>query len=143
MFQIGIEPNNKVFLDNLSYERDVIGEYYDDNWMRGRVAVHGGAFSGQYQACFQTTDFLSFLSELNTLYETLKGSAKFETLEGQLSILATGNGRGQIGIEVIAIDTPGMGAVLKTVFEIDQTELLTSIRQLKKLVVEFPVRNAE
>jgi hypothetical protein len=89
------------------YERAPVGEYYDDNWVRAEVFVSVGAFKGKYTAAFLTSDFVGFREELQVLHQSLSGQATFSTLEEQLSLKLSGNGRGGISLAGVAVDAPG------------------------------------
>ncbi len=141
-FSIGGNEHEKIEVELVCYEREPTGEYYDDNWVHGNVFISVGGFKGNYGAAFLTVEFSRFLDELQHLYKSLKGTAEFKTLEEQLYIKASGDGKGHISIEGEAVDAAGTGNRLNFNFEIDQTDLLSTIKQLKKLVKHYPVRGA-
>jgi len=122
------------------YERAASGDYHDDNWLSVEVSVKCGAFQGKFLAAFLTGELESFHTQLISLYQTLVGTAKFETLEGQLELRATGDGLGHIKISGEALDQAGIGN--KLIFEIvvDQTQLQTSVQSLAAVMLAFPVR---
>jgi hypothetical protein len=59
-----------------------------------------------------------------------------------LYIKASGDGKGHIRIEGEALDAAGIGNRLNFHFEIDQTDLSYTIKQLRGLVKHYPVRIA-
>ncbi|MFA9441774.1 hypothetical protein ACDA63_19260 [Uliginosibacterium sp. sgz301328] len=124
-----------------SYERGVTGDYYDDNWLNVIVSIKAGGFSGHFPTSFLTEDFFSFHEEVSALYETLKGSATFSTMEEQLSLSLVGNGRGGIKLTAVAVDEVGIGNQLKFAFPIDQTHLRSLLHDLKEVQAAFPVRS--
>lgn len=63
-------------IEVLSHERPLTGEYHDDNWLSVSISVSAGGFQGKTDAAFLTIDFISFLSQARTLYETLGGKAE-------------------------------------------------------------------
>ena len=141
-FSIGGVEREKVEVEVACYEREPTGEYYDDNWVRGNVFISVGGFKGNYSAAFLTHEFSRFLDELQNLYKSLKGTAEFETIEKQLYIKASGDGKGHISIEGEALDAAGIGNRLNFSLKIDQTDLSYTIKQLKELVKHYPVRIA-
>ena len=137
---LGGTEHNRVEIKVDGYEREPAGDYYDDNWLMARVRIAVGAFQGAFRASFQAHDFSGFLVELETVYATLKGVAEFRPLEEQLVIKAIGDGRGHIAIAGQALDSDMAANRLVFNFEIDQTDLALTIRQLKQLTAAFPVR---
>ena len=79
LFSFGQSEQERIEVDVHGYERDPIGEHYDDNWLRVEIRVRVGGFRGKASAAILTDELARFASELQTLYKTLKGSAKFET----------------------------------------------------------------
>ena len=124
----------------LGYERPVSGDYHDDNWVSVEVAIHCGSFQGKYSASFQIGELEAFHRQLVVLYEHLNGVAEFNTLEGQLSLEATGDGIGHIAIRGKARDQAGTGNSLLFEIHIDQTQLQDSVRSLADILASYPVR---
>jgi len=122
------------------YERSASGDYHDDNWLLVGISVAAGAFLGSFDATFQTSELSSLCSGLSTLYETLNGRVRFETLEDQLSLEFIGNGRGSIELRGEATDQPGIGNKLIFTVAFDQTQLHRSLHALKAALSAFPVR---
>jgi hypothetical protein len=139
-FSIGGEENERLEVQIHGYERAPVGEYYDDNWVRATVSVAVGAFSGEFDAAFLTSDFVGFRDELLVLNETLAGKASFTTLEDQLSLEFTGNGRGGIGLKAVAVDAPGIGNRLEFALDLDQSYLSGILGGLDEILREFPPR---
>ena len=122
------------------YERAASGDYHDDNWLSVEVSVNCGAFRGKFRAAFLTGELESFHAQLTSLYQTLKGNARFETLEGQLELEAIGDGLGHFKISGQARDQAGIGNKLIFEIGIDQTQLQTSVQSLATAMSAFPVR---
>ncbi|NJD05711.1 MAG: hypothetical protein FIA97_04340 [Methylococcaceae bacterium] len=140
-FSLGVSDSSRVTVSVKDYERSVVGEYYDDNWLAAVVDVHAGAFSGQFTAALETTDFVRFRDQLLRLYETLSGKAEFCSLEGQLYLELAGNGRGGMDVSGRASDRPGMGNTLSFDFEADQTDLPPVLKGLNEIILAFPARS--
>ncbi|MEO7111931.1 MAG: hypothetical protein ABI183_15920 [Polyangiaceae bacterium] len=112
----------------------------DAAWITARVAVHGGAFRGEYEAMLRAEDFPRFRGELQKLHESLGGTARFETMEEWLAIQIEGDGKGNFEASCVALDSPGMGNRLTFNVSFDQTELAAIIRALDAICAAFPVR---
>jgi hypothetical protein len=140
IFSFGHSEHERIEIDVIRYERSPTGEYWDDNWLVVEVRVNAGGFRGKISATFITTEFVEFLSDLRPLFETLKGEAKFETMEGQLSLQLVGNGNGGIELCGEILDQSGIGNRLNFILRFDQSQLKTAVRELEQVVSQFPVR---
>ena len=141
-FSLGGSEKSKVTVEVVGYERASSGKYNDDNWLNAVVSVSAGAFSGRFTASFVTSEFVAFRSQLQTLYQTLKGEAAFETLEGQLTLTLVGNGHGGVTLKGTALDQPGIGNSLSFELALDQTYLERALRDLDHIIGAFPVRSS-
>jgi hypothetical protein len=139
---IGSLRSERLSIFVIDYESLYSGEFYDDNWLRSRLEIQVGAFSGYFDLRFTTHDFVPFLKQLDSLYETLNSQAKFETIERQLGFSLLSNGRGGIDVSGYATDRVSVGNRLEFQFSIDQTYLVSTLRELRELAIEFPVRKA-
>ena len=139
-FSFGQSEHERIEVDVLGYERSPVGEFNDDNWLRVQIRVAVGGFRGKTDAAFITVELFAFLSELRMLYENLSGKAEFATLEEQLNLLLTGDGKGPIELVGEVADIAGIGNQLKFKFQIDQSQLRASIAELQRVVTEFPIR---
>jgi len=140
-FAFGGEEAERVEVQVHGYEREPVGEYYDDNWVRVFVLVNVGSFSGSFDATFLTSELLGFRESVNSLYESLAGVARFATLEDQLTLELTGDGRGHVQLKGLAIDAPGIGNRLEFQIALDQGHLSTALRGLNGITSSFPVRD--
>lgn len=139
-FSFGQSERERVEVNVLRYERAPIGDYYDDNWLEIEIRVQAGGFEGKMNAAILTEDLERFLSQLRPLYETLSGSAEFGTMEDQLSLKLTGDGKGHIELHGEVADRPGIGNRLHFALQFDQSQLRASISELEKATLQFPVR---
>jgi len=139
-FSIGESEHQRVEVAVLRYEREPSGDYYDDNWLAVEVSLAVGGFKGRYDASFLTTELKSFRDQAASLYESLSGEAKLDTLETQLRLTLVGNGKGNISLEGEAWDQPGIGNRLVFRLGLDQTYLAHTLKQLDAVVTRFPVR---
>ncbi|KRW67430.1 hypothetical protein AO741_20765 [Pseudomonas sp. TTU2014-105ASC] len=139
-FAFGGEEAERVEVQVHGYEREPVGEYYDDNWVRVSVHVNVGSFSGLFDATFLTSELAEFRVSVSSLYESLVGVARFTTLEDQLSLELAGDGRGHIQLKGVAIDAPGIGNRLEFQMALDQGHLSAALRGLDGIASSFPVR---
>ena len=113
---------------------------WDNNWVKTKVTVRGGKFSGQYSGEFMTVDFEKFKQDLSRLYDNLKGSANFNDVEGFLELKIKGDGIGHFEVQVKACDQPGVnGSELTFAMAFDQTELKELVNQLDRIIKQFPI----
>ena len=136
----GGEEKERVEVQVHRYERAPVGEHYDDNWVYVSVLFSIGAFAGNYKATFLTSDFVDFREGLRALHQSLEGVACFSTLEDQLTLKLTGDGRGHIELKGIAIDAPGTGNRQAFELALDQSYLPSVLKELDEIVRSFPVR---
>jgi hypothetical protein len=133
-FQVGIDAGDHliVAIHGRPDERD--------DWLDSTVTVSAGAFAGSYNAVLTTCDFPRFRQELQRLYDTLEGVARFSTIERQIAITLSANSRGCISVEGSAEDAIADGNSLKFRFETDQTFLPPLIRQIREIEMQYPNR---
>ncbi len=139
-FSLGGTERERIVVEVLAYERPPSGEYHDDNWLRVNVLVSAGAFSGGFHAAFLTDELVRFRDQMQTLYRTLRGEANFRTLEEQLLLRLTGNGRDEICVRGVAVDIPGTGNRLEFELMLDQSHLQSTLDSLNEVIDQFPVR---
>ena len=113
---------------------------WDRNWIKTKVTVKGGVFSGQFMADFMTTDFELFKRDIKNLDKDFNGTAKLEPAEGQLELHISGDGLGHFEVRCKATDQPGYGGTLSFVLGFDQTELPRLINELDKITNTFPIK---
>lgn len=124
-------------IELMQYDSDLD---WDKNWIKTRVTVKGGKFSGQYMGEFMTIEFEKFKREFTELYDNLSGTAKFSDLEGYLELKINGDGIGHFEVNIRACDQPGPYAKeLCFTMSFDQTELKELTHQIEKITKQFPV----
>jgi hypothetical protein len=139
-FSFGQSEQERVEVDVHGYERAPVGEYWDDNWLTVEIRVRAGGFRGQAAATIITSELTKFLSELHPLFETLSGGAEFTTMEGQLRLRLAGDGKGHIELQGEVAEQAGVGNRLHFTLQFDQSQLGASVRELERVISEFPVR---
>ncbi len=139
-FSLGGSKHERVEVIVSGYERQPTGDYHDDNWLSVEVSLSMGGFKGRFHASFLTDELMGFRDQLAVLYKTLKGEAKLVTMETQLLLNLSGDGRGGISLKGEASDQPGIGNRLLFDLDLDQTQLATTLRELDAVLERFPVR---
>ena len=124
---------------------DVIGlahpdakDNWDRKWVKSKVSLKAGGFTGQFACDLMTPDFQQFKEQLSELYEKLNGIAIFDTIEGQIKIRLKGDGIGHFMADCIVRDSPGTGNSLEFELEFDQTYIPEMINQLENITRTFP-----
>jgi hypothetical protein len=136
----GGQKDERLEIKVRGYERAPVGDRFDDNWLSVEVFVQAGAFTGSFSAAFLTGELRELHEQIVPLHASLKGVAKFRTLEEQLSFSLAGTGRGTLQLEGNARDRPGSVNTMSFSFALDQTQLHASERSLAALLAEFPER---
>ncbi len=112
---------------------------WDKNWVRTRITINGGAFSGWYIADFMTIDFEALRQIFDILYNDLNGMAVFADLEGALKLEIQGDGLGHFNVNVTACEEPCFGSTLNLTISFDQTYIKPLINQLSEIIKRFPI----
>ncbi len=111
----------------------------DGNWIDCDLQIVAGGFRGGFRANLRSEEFQTFLEEVEGLRRTLDGTASFTTLEGQIALSLTGDGKGHVRVTGEAIDTGGAGNRLRFIFDIEQAHLAPVCESVGHLLAAFPV----
>ena len=133
----GGKEQERLEITAIAREGDASDDYA---WLTVQVSVRAGHFQGQYPAAFVTQELADLYHQGIILYESLKGTAEFKTLERQLGFIMTSNHLGHIELKGEARDEAGTGNTLKFSLTFDQTQLRTSLAELASLLSAFKVR---
>jgi hypothetical protein len=125
------------------YERAATGEVWDDNWLRGAVALRiekppTATFCAKCDVAWQTTELHAFHESLRTLLDDLTGSARLATIEDQVELtIELKEGRGTFA---------GRGeahAIASVEFEAptDQSFLAPALGALRIIATKYPYRS--
>jgi hypothetical protein len=114
----------------------------DGNWIDCELQIVAGCFRGGFRADLRSEEFHTFLEEVEGLSRTRDGTASFTTMEGQIVLSLTGDGKGHIRVTGEAIDAVSVGNRLQFVFDIDQAQLPPISESLGHLLAAFPVTGA-
>jgi hypothetical protein len=138
---IGDAGAHHVLIRPISRSHPGLFDYWDGNWIDCEVEIAAGGFRGHFRAHMRSEEFAGFLTDVLVLERTLEGGATFTTMEGQLSVTLSGDGKGHVHVKGTSADEPGSGNRLEFGFDIDQTYLQQIARGLESFVGAFPVVN--
>ena len=113
---------------------------WDKNWIRSRVTVKGGAFSGKFLCSLYSWDFELFKRSLKKAYDNLEETATFATMEEQIQINCFGDGLGHFKVDCKTMDQAGTGNELRFKMSFDQTTIPNLVIQLDNITRAFSVR---
>lgn len=116
---------------------------WDRDSLDADIEISTGKFHGQYGGSFRVDDFFRFRDQLEGLYKTLEGKARFDSYEDSLTINVSTDGLGHFFADCIARDEPGIGSTLYfSPDSFDQTELPPILKALNEILERFPVSRA-
>jgi hypothetical protein len=94
--RVRIDADDGDFIDIEIVGREHPGaeDYWDGNWLSSRISVKGRGFRGSFDASLRVEDFIEMRDTVRACMADLRGTFVFETMEGQLSITAKGDGLG-------------------------------------------------
>ena len=114
-------------------------DYWDGNWLSCRVSIRAGAFRGAFDASLRAEEFVRMRDGVRVCMADPKGTFVFETMEGQLSIVAKGDGLGYFTAKCIARDEAGIGNLLTFELSFLHTQLGPLAADLDALLRAHPV----
>jgi hypothetical protein len=118
----------------------VVGrENQDCDWLRAKISVSAGAWSGDISESIDTDSLVSFRQQLQALYSRLEGKAKFEPIEPSINLTLKGDRLGHIVVSGVADDQPAIGNKLHFHFDLDQTYLPLLVSQIQMIENAYPI----
>lgn len=142
MINVPIEGSGgSISIEVLGYENPTASNDSDANWLRSRIRIAAGPFSGETDAALTTQDFVYFERELAEALRTLKGKATFQTDEDSLRFDVEMSSRGAATVSGAVKAGGGSQASLRFSFETDQSYLAQTKRALGEIVEHFPVQH--
>lgn len=136
---IGDAGAHHVLIRPMSRSHPGLFDHLDGDWIDCEIQIAAGGFRGQFRADLRAEEFATFSTEVLALNRTLEGAATFTTMEGQLAVSLTGDGKGHVHVQGTAVDEPGTGNQLEFGFDIDQTYLPQILQCLEYFLTAFPV----
>ena len=137
-FEIVGERSDSLAVHLLGYSNPSATDWSDGNWLDVEVKVEAGAFSARFRAKFRIDELERFYADVAALYERLTGEAVFETMEGQLELRASGDGRGHITVVGMCVDDASPANTLRFALRLDQTQLFGTKVQLADVLGRYP-----
>jgi len=107
------------------------GGRHMQGWLHPMVTIVAGPFSGATDVYCDASDFALLLPELQRLYDALRGTATFSTIERQVGFTLTGDGLGHIELRGFLYDRAGGSNRLDFAINFDQTLLWHSVSELR------------
>jgi hypothetical protein len=135
--------DGRLMLEASGYERPAAVDVYDANWLKTRVSIQSGPFSGIFQAPFSTYDFARLESQLADAVSRLTGKVEFESAEGDLAFSISFSNRGTAEVSGVAKPNAFAGARITFSFETDQSMLAEAVDQLTGLLRRLPVKEMQ
>jgi len=114
-------------------------DYDDGNWVDAEISMSARGLGGSYWAGLRAEEFERLRDDLVPMYESLRGSASLDSLEGWLKIEIDGDGMGHFDVRYLAVSRHSPRTALESSLRFDQTELPGVIDQLGSIITAFPV----
>lgn len=129
---IGSESGDHVIFDveNVDYTDGC-------DWVPCTLDIAVGAWLGTLDVSLGMRDFAPFRSQLRALFNTLDGSARFDTTERQIELECTANDLGHTTVSGVVDDQVSDGNLLRFSFSLDQSYLPPVIFQLQAIETTF------
>jgi hypothetical protein len=136
---IGDANGEHVLIAVLSRNHPGFFDYWDGNWVGCALEISAGGFRGAFRADLRSEEFRAFLDEAEALTRVLDGVATFSTMEEQIRVTLTCDGKGHVRVQGEARDAAGSPNRLHFCFDIDQTYLPQICGSLEVILAAFPV----
>lgn len=127
-------------IETFGYENLSAQNTSDANWLKCRVVINVGQFTGDYDASFTTSDFVRFRDELKALCNTMSGSASFITDEEALDCTIEMRKTGAALVKGKSQVHGNTTVILSFSFESDQSFFAETLRGVEAVVKEFPMK---
>jgi hypothetical protein len=130
----------------LRRERPSATDYWDGNWVVGRIDVRIPPWSGTYEALLRSGEFVRFREALESMNRDLTGVATFEPMEPWLELELEVDDLGHISVSGKAAPEGSdrvfgqVGLEFRLSSFLDQTALPNLIAELHQIEAAYPVR---
>jgi hypothetical protein len=139
-FKIGSSESQHLTVTPLYRPHETSQDFWDGNWLESKVDIRVGGFRGHFRASLRAEEFQRFKDQFAELYQDLKGSAEFSSLEDWLTVRVKGDGLGHFEAKCQAMDEAGTGNRLEFRLAFDQTDIPAMVKGLEQILEAFPVR---
>jgi hypothetical protein len=102
----------------------VIGPAPGGLWTKTEIQVRCDGWSGTANWSFYKGELRTFAEAIRRLYRDLTGAAELQPLEPNLTLTLTGDGKGHISAEGVAMNNLPSSTALTFSFSVDQTYLM-------------------
>ncbi len=117
-------------------------DYWDGNWLMTTAMYRSpGSWVCTSGPILRLDELVQLMTEGERLYSSLAGTATLPCIEPNLRVKMTGNGRGQIEVEV-AITSDQILEEHRFRDQIDQTLLPQIIQACHAIISKYPVRGS-
>jgi len=136
---IGRISSDHLLVRPIERENASSADFLDGNWVKCRVEVRSGGFSGAVDASLRAEAFASFRDQLRELSRTLKGNASFVPMEPWVTINLKGDCRHELEALCLVRDQLGGGNVLHATIKLEVSFLPEILAGLDRICEAFPV----
>src|SRR5882724_9758630 len=134
-FSLGFFDRERIEVTLIGSPADKETEGFD--WVKARVQVWAGGFTGDVQICICLSDIVRFRQELEPVYNDLRGAAEFKTIENQLYIRVESDALGHITATGYLKSDFVLGDELKFDLRFDQTLLFHTLSETADALFEL------
>ena len=125
------------------YERPDARGNVDGNWLNASAHIAVWGFRAEFPYDAYAPDLARFLTELEALCSSMKGTATYCALENDITLEGTIDSRGGVEWSGIAQNLHPFGAKLEFRFRSDQSYLPDLISQMAEVLNTYPIRGQE
>ena len=139
-FSIGYPDKERLEVTLVGAPANPKTEGYD--WVKALVQIQVGAFNGEVEIYMCISDMVRFKEQLEPVYQNLKGTAEFKTIEGQLYIRVEADKLGHVQATGHLSDDLASGNKLDFEIRYDQTLLWHTISEINEALTGLFRRTA-
>ena len=130
-----------IALEIAEFERPNSANVDDANWLVGQLTITLKYFSCQMPISLGVLDLAQLQSELQSCLKILGGTARLRPLEPVLQLDLAFDRRGHVTVSGFAQTLGPRKTTLSFSFDSDQSYLTEADRQLRRVLLNFPIQN--
>jgi hypothetical protein len=131
----------RVRLEVIKYENMLAKSIDDANWLQAKLDVMAGPFSGSITLALTSNELELLHRKLSNAIKLLTGNIEFATMEGNLRLQMTFERTGEVLVQGSVTQDEAEENVLQYYFLTDPITLEAVVRDLERLVRQFPVKH--
>jgi hypothetical protein len=135
---LGDPRSEHVRLTAFGRERPASGDYDDDNWLIGRVALAVSGFRADYPASLRSDDFDQLRKILRSIRSPGSDGLNWEPMEPWIE-LTFATGGDVVEVRGVATERIGYGNSLRFVMPLSVVSIDRALDDLDELLTIFPV----